>query len=185
MSTSNPEEMLFARLRARDEAAFESAFDNFARRAFGLAYKLLGDREAAEEVVQEAFLALWQNAERLDPKRGRLAPLLFAIVHHKASDYRRRRGLEQRATSDIARRLPVTATVDPADVTLQRLDSTAVHQAIACLPPEQRLTLRLAYFGGYSHSQIAEAMHQPVGTVKSRLRLALKHLHHLLWGRVR
>ena len=91
MPTSDSEAALFADLRSRDVRAFERLYDDFGRRAFGLAYRLTGDYGVAQDVVQEAFLSIWQHAERLDPERGRFQPLLFAIVHHKATDQLRRR----------------------------------------------------------------------------------------------
>src|SRR6478672_9115100 len=90
MVDSRGERALFEGLRARDPGAYERLYDQFGHRAFGLAYQILGDGGTAEDAVQEAFLAIWQHADRLDPSRGQLAPLLLAIVHHKASDQLRR-----------------------------------------------------------------------------------------------
>src|SRR5438876_168459 len=112
-SLGNEEEKIFAGLRAKDPLALERLYDLAARRAFGLAYKLVGDRGAAEDIVQEAFLSLWQHADRLDSRRGRLVPLLLTIVHHKAIDHLRRRPNESPAFTEVED-LRATA-LDPAE----------------------------------------------------------------------
>jgi len=171
---------LFEGLRARDPEAYARLYDQFGRRVFGLAYRILGDRDAAEDAVQDAFLSLWQHADRLDASRGRLAPLMLAVVHHKASDQLRRRtpsGFSQTYADDRAATRP---SVDPADVTARRMERSDLLRAIAVLPREQQQTIELAYFDGQSHSEIALATRAPLGTVKSRLRIALQHLRLIL-----
>jgi RNA polymerase sigma-70 factor (ECF subfamily) len=180
MCRPETDELLFERLRAKDESALEQVYDSHVRRALGLAYKLLEDNGAAEDVVQESFLSLWRHSHRLDSKKGRLEPLLLAIVHHKAIDQLRRQKLRRTVAVSPLTWMSFSAEEDTAEVAIQRMEAGAVRLAVASLPPAQRLTLQLAYFGGQSHTAIARATHTPLGTVKSRLRLALKHLQDLL-----
>lgn len=154
----------------------EALYDSLSRQAFGLAYRILGDGPAAEDVVQEAFLSVWRQAERLDPRRGKLSSFVLTVVHHKAIDaLRTRRG-------QTARQI----TVDPANIekpapdvsesVLRSLDREAVQGALATLPEEQRRPILMAYFEGLTHVEIAAALSIPLGTVKSRLRLGLEKM---------
>jgi RNA polymerase sigma-70 factor (ECF subfamily) len=146
--------------------------------AFGLALRMLGDRESAEEVVQEAFLALWRHAARFDVQRGTVRTWLLSIVHRRAIDRLRGRA--------PVGELPAELGADPApesDVgaqVLRRLEREQILEALAQLPAEQREAVELAYFAGLTHVQIAAALGVPLGTVKSRLRLALGRLRALL-----
>ncbi len=182
MTASDTEETLFAGLRSRDLHAYERLYDVYGSRALGLAYRLTGDYVQAQDVVQEAFLALWQQAERLDPQRGRLQPLLFAVVHHKASDYLRRR--QRDANLAAAMEQPVElprAQEDPEALAIAASRRGAIERALRVLSPEQRVALQLAYYGGHSHSEIARLTNAPLGTVKSRLRMGLERLRLIMW----
>ena len=154
----------------------ELLYDRFGRLAFGLAYRILEDGPSAEDAVQEAFLTVWRQAERLDPVRGRVGSFLMTVVHHKAIDLlRSRRGQAARS-----------APLDPATIEAQEADvldrvatsmsAAAARQALRSLPPEQREPIELAYFEGMTHVEIAEALGVPLGTVKSRLRLGLERM---------
>jgi RNA polymerase sigma-70 factor (ECF subfamily) len=154
----------------------EALYDRYSRQAFGLAYKMLGDGPTAEDVVQEAFLAVWRQAERVDAARGRLQSFVLTIVHNRAIDVLRTR-------KDAAGRRSV---LDPADAPLAQpdftervdaeIDGRRVQEALAGLPPEQREAVELAYYNGLTHIEISEKLGVPLGTVKSRLRLALDKL---------
>lgn len=177
MAVSDSEAALFAGLQARDLHAFERLYDDYGRRALGLAYRLTGDYAQAQDVLQEAFVAIWQNADRLDPERGRLQPLLFAVVHHKASDHLRRRQREAGVAAAMPAREPRTGPLDdPETQALQSAERGVIERALAVLPTEQRVAVQLAYYGGHSHSEIARLTQAPLGTVKSRLRSALQRL---------
>src|SRR5438874_2125943 len=130
MSDFQSEVNLLEGLRVRDPRAFGQLYDQYGRRLFGLAFQILGDTGAAEDAVQEAFLSIWQHADRLDSRRGRLAPLLLAVVHHKASDQlRRRTGYKgSKVYSDKAR--TDTASTDPADVAMQEQERSLLLRAI-------------------------------------------------------
>lgn len=185
MTASDSERVLLAKLRSREQSAFEQIYDLYCRRAFGLAVQLLGDHTAAEDVVQEAFLAIWRDAERIDPERGRCLALILAVVHHKASDYLRRQRVRQNLASQSLGEVAAGPQSDPLNLTLQKLDQAALREAMSALPQEQMLTLRLVYFGGLSRTEVARMTHAPVGTVKSRLRIALQRLRLMLRDRVR
>lgn len=162
----------------------EALYDQYSRRAFGLAYRILGDGPSAEDVVQEAFLILWRQADRLDPARGKVSSFLMTVVHHKAIDLLRgRRGETRRDSLD----LPALAQ-DEADMLEGVAESQvrdAVSNALQSLPEEQRQPIELAYFKGLTHVQIAESLAVPLGTVKSRLWLGLGKMRSALEGRVR
>ena len=182
MAVSESEETLFAGLQARDLDAYERLYDAYGPRALGLAYRLTGDYTQAQDVVQEAFLALWKQADRLDPERGRLQPLLFAVVHHKASDYLRRRQRETNVATAAARPEARTyVSEDPEALAIQASERGTIARALAVLSPEQRVAVQLAYYGGHSHSEIARLTQAPLGTVKSRLRMALQRLRLIMW----
>jgi len=154
----------------------ELLYERFGRLAFGLAYRILGDGPSAEDAVQEAFLTVWRQAERLDPARGRVGSFLMTVVHHKAIDLLRSRH------GQAARSVPL----DPATIEAQEADvldrvatsmgAAAAREALRSLPQEQREPIELAYFEGMTHVEIAEALGVPLGTVKSRLRLGLERM---------
>jgi len=154
----------------------EVLYDRLGRQAFGLAYRILGDGPSAEDVVQEAFLTLWRNAERIDAARGKLSSFLLTIVHHKAIDaLRGRRGRTAGQLSmDIAEVEKTGA--DVADRVLLSLDRDGVRKALATVPDDQRRAIEMAYYQGLTHVEIAEALALPLGTVKSRLRLGLEKM---------
>ena len=151
----------------------EVLYDRLGRQAFGLAYRILGDGPSAEDVVQEAFLTLWRQADRVDSARGKLSSLVLTIVHHKAIDaLRAKRGLS-------ARQLPIEVGAiekpgsDVAERVLASLSRDEVRKALAAVPEDQRRTIDMAYYEGLTHVEIGEALGLPLGTVKSRLRLGL------------
>jgi len=159
----------------------EALYDLLSRRAFGLAYRMLGDSQAAEDVVQEAFLSVWRAGERIDLARGRLQSYVLTVVHRRAIDaLRMRKGLQPKALEDDApladERADVSATVSAA------MDGEAVRGALQGLPDEQRTVVDMAYFQGLTHVEIAEGLGLPLGTVKSRLRLALDKMRVSLSG---
>ena len=162
-----------AALRRREPRAMEVLYDQFGRQAFGLAYRIMGDGPSAEDVVQEAFLTLWRQAERIDPARGRVGSFLMTMVHHKAIDaLRAKQGRTARQISiDVAE--VEKAEPDPAERVIQSLSREEVRKALAAIPDEQRRPIEMAYFEGLTHVEIAEALALPLGTVKSRVRLGL------------
>ena len=151
----------------------EVLYDRYSRQAFGLAYKILGDGPSAEDVVQEAFFAVWRQAEKLDAARGKLKSFVLTLVHHKAIDVlRTRNGLASRQIAIDPAELQ-KAGPDFTDRVAAALDGEKVREALAVLPEDQREAVNMAYYQGLTHSEISERLGVPLGTVKSRLRLAL------------
>ena len=154
----------------------EALYDRLSRRAFGLAYRILDDGSSAEDVVQEAFLTVWRQADRIDPARGKLSSFLMTVVHHRAVDLLRSR------RQQTARNLPLDPSLveqrgaDILEVVSQSLGNDAIRNALTSLPPEQREPIQLAYFEGLTHVEIAGKLALPLGTVKSRLRLGLEKM---------
>ena len=140
-----------------------------------------GSRADAEEVVQEAFLSMWRSGARYDRQRGSVRTWILGIVHHRAIDALRRATVhDKRRTSDewIAERLEAS---ERTDVEVARLDEARrVKGALGTLPEEQSRVIQLAYYGGFSHSEIAEMLELPLGTIKGRMRLGLDKLRNEL-----
>jgi len=164
-----------------DVRAFEVVFDRHASAAFSLAYRMCGRRAAAEDIVQEAFLSLWRSGSGYDPRRGSVRSWVLSVVHNRAIDGMRRTGSKAgRDVPDdgIAERLPARDATD-AEV-LRRDDARQVRTALDELPTDQRRVIELAYFGGFTHSEIAEMLGLPPGTVKGRMRLGLNKMRYVL-----
>jgi RNA polymerase sigma-70 factor, ECF subfamily len=157
--------------------AFEVVFDRHADAAFSLAYRMCGRRSTAEDVVQEAFLSLWRSGARYDRQRGSVRSWVLGVVHNRAIDLFRRESV--RAGQDvnaegIIDRMP--APEDTAGEVQSREDAGEMRTALNELPAEQRQVIELAYFGGFTHTQIATMLQLPAGTVKGRMRLGLTKL---------
>ena len=171
------DEVLVTRLLQRDAAAFAALYDRHSRMAFGLAYRMLNDPSAAEDVVQEAFLSLWRQAASFQAGKSTFRTWLLSIVHHRAIDRLRR--AQNREVSDAALEgAPERpdATVDVEHEVVASIESEQIRAALGVLPADQRRAIELAYFGGHSHSEIAKLLGIPVGTVKGRLRIGLQKL---------
>lgn len=166
-----------------DARAFEVVFDRHATAAFSLAYRMCGRRALAEEIVQEAFISLWRSTGRYDHARGSVRAWVLRVVHNRAIDaFRRELTRASRDVCDdrIAETLPARERTDEE---VERLgDARLVRDALASLPADQRQVIELAYFGGFSHAQIAHSLGLPAGTVKGRMRLGLSKLRLALGG---
>jgi RNA polymerase sigma-70 factor (ECF subfamily) len=166
------------RLARRDRTALAELYDACSGRAFGLAYRVTGDGPAAEDVVHDAFLWMWEHGDRVDATRGSPEALLLTVTHRRAIDYVRKRSRQdaRRPGGEVfpdaidEQALALLAEVDEAEV------RERVLVALEGLNPEQREAVDLAFFQGMTHQQIAAARSLPVGTVKSRLRLAMGRL---------
>ncbi|MCS6802789.1 MAG: sigma-70 family RNA polymerase sigma factor [Chloroflexota bacterium] len=175
------DEVLVARLAAKDAAALEALYDRHARPVFSLALRMLGDVTAAEEIVQEVFLKLWRSPERFVASRGTFRSWILGVTHHRAVDELRSRRAEslRRVAGGEAEaetlRVPDTAP-DPAEAAWRGVQHQIVRRALETLPTEQREVIELAYFKGLTHSEIAATLGEPLGTVKTRLRLAIQKL---------
>jgi RNA polymerase sigma factor (sigma-70 family) len=183
MSSAEPagtrDEDLLVRVGAGDELAFRELFARYAAVAHALAFRSVRHAQVAEEIVQEAFLAVWRSPERYDGSRGSVRSWLMGTVHHRAVDAVRREQA-QRRRADRAAALGPRVAEDPTDDVLSAIElpreRRLVRKALAELPEQQRDVIRQMYFEGRSQSQIAERTGLPLGTVKSRTLLAMRRL---------
>jgi len=181
---SDADRELVRRMAAGDESALGTLYDRYAPLLHSVARRIVGDDEDAEEVLEEAFWQAWRQAGRYEESRGGLSTWLVMIVRSRAVDRVRAR---RRVREERWDELPEVAAETGGDPAVSPLDAAQldevrriVGQAVATLPPEQRQTVELAYFRGLSQSEIAEATGQPLGTVKTRARLALQKLREAL-----
>ena len=168
-------------VRGGDSAAFAVIYDRHSSVAYSLAYRMAGRRNVADDVVQEAFLSLWRAAKRYDSQRGSVRTWVLGIVHNRAIDAIRRSTVhDSRRASDegIEERFEASDRTD-AEVA-RRSEAGEIRSALETLPPDQLKVIELAYFGGFTHTEIAEMLETPLGTVKGRMRLGLEKLRGVL-----
>ncbi len=176
-----PDEDLMDLVRGGDTRAFEVVFDRHSGVAFSLAYRMCGRRALAEDIVQEAFLSLWRTGARYDRTRGSVRSWVLSAVHNRAIDAFRRESIREGKTiADDGLSERIEEPVRTADEVERRDEAHQIRTALASLPDEQRRVIELAYFGGFSHSEIAELLALPAGTVKGRMRLGLSKLRLML-----
>jgi RNA polymerase sigma-70 factor (ECF subfamily) len=173
---------LIAGLVRGDVSALEALYDRYKRVAYSLAYRIVGERGGAEDVLQEAFLSVWRQAGSYKRERGSVRTWLMSVVHHRSID--RLRASAAGAANVPLEELPESPAEEPAvwQQVWADMRGDLVRNALEDLPGEQRKSIELAYFSGYTHAQIAELMGVPLGTVKGRLRLGLLKLKAYLEG---
>jgi RNA polymerase sigma-70 factor (ECF subfamily) len=172
------DEALVALVARGEDAALAELYDRLGRPAYGLALRIVRDPDLAEDAVQDAFVTLWRTARQFVPERARASTWLLTLVHRRAVDVVRR---EERRRADSLDLAPEPATDGGADDdVLLRLERERVQGALAQLPDAQRETLELAYFGGFTQSELADRLGQPIGTIKSRMFAGLRTLAGLL-----
>jgi RNA polymerase sigma factor (sigma-70 family) len=175
------EAALVVRCGAGDETAIGLLYDRFGRSAYALARRITGDTHLAEEVVQEAFLDAWRAAQRFEPKRASVATWLFTFVHRRAVDAVRRAAVRPRTFGGDVDALPEQAdTIDVLASVVTEDEANRLRRAMSVLPDRERRVLELAYVEGLSQSEIAEALGEPLGTVKSRTHAALARMRGIL-----
>ncbi|MBM3934157.1 MAG: sigma-70 family RNA polymerase sigma factor [SAR202 cluster bacterium] len=172
----------------RRREALEALYDRFGNAVFSLAVHILRDVGAAEEVTQDTFFNVWRRAPSYDSARGKVSAWLFSIGHHRIIDELRRR--KRRDQSEVSQDVEVLHRAaddssDPALYLALQMQRSQIHMALAELRPEQREAVMLAYYGGLTHTEIAARLQQPLGTVKTRMRLALKRLRELMGNEAR
>ncbi len=179
-----PDDGLLARVARRDKRALEALYDKYAAAAMGVAMRIVGERSAAEEIVQEAFWRVWNRASTYNAGRGQFGGWLFGIVHNLAIDELRRRkshplpasiDLEDDSVVDIP-----DIQVDVTEAAFQRVRGEQVRAALTALSETQRTVIDLAYFHGLTHQEIADKLGEPIGTIHTRARLALLKLREQL-----
>jgi len=176
------DEELAALVDAKDPAAFEVFYDRHGGAAYSLAHRIVGDRQLAEDVIQEAFLSIWRSSARYDPARGSVRSWTLGVVRNRAIDaLRRASGPAPKLDLDDAALLEARAAPERTESEAIRRDAAErVRGAVAKLPPEQSEVITLAFFGGFSHSEIASMLGAPLGTIKGRMRLGLEKLQEAL-----
>ncbi len=168
-----------ALVQAGDTKAFGHLYDRHVSLALGLAYRILRDRGGAEDAVQEAFVAVWRDAARYDPKRGNVRSWMLSVVRHRSIDASRKRQTARARTARSDDDGAIERLDDGRSISAeveQRDEARSLRAAIDDLPPDQRKAIDLAYFGGLTHTEIATHLGLPLGTVKGRMRLALEKL---------
>jgi RNA polymerase sigma-70 factor (ECF subfamily) len=180
------DEALVVLVSGRDERAFELLYDRYSDLVYSVALRVLADPTLAQDVTQEVFLRLWRAPSSYDANRGRFANWLVSVARNRAVDEVRMRGRRRlREVGPAALDDPPDGQAeDPSATAEADLDRRAVRRALVGLPEEQRLALELAYFGGLTQQEIAQVLNQPLGTVKTRTRLAMKKLRLALKGEV-
>jgi RNA polymerase sigma-70 factor (ECF subfamily) len=171
------DEAVVALTARSEETALAELYDRFGRVAYGLALRILRDPALAEDAVQEGFLAVWRNAPRFVPERANASTWILTLVHRRAVDIVRR---EQRRRTDSLELAPEQAASGADENAWLRFERERVQTALKQLPDQQREALELAYYGGFSQSELAERLGQPVGTIKSRMFAGLARLRELL-----
>ena len=177
------DEELMQAVQAGDPMAFETIYDRHGGAAFSLAYRIVGTRSAAEDATQDAFLAIWRSRVRYQRDRGSVRSWILGIVHNRTIDALRRNQVHATRRADAEGIEEREAAAELTDVeAFRREEQRHVRAAIETLPEAQVKVIELAYFGGFTHNQIAEMLHEPVGTVKGRMRLGLDKLRRELAG---
>lgn len=176
-SEVSPDAMLVQQLLQRDVDAFEQLYDRHSRIVYALVLRIVQQGSTAEEVVQEVFLQLWRNAARYDTRRGPFVPWLMALARNRALDHLRLKSERQRRREDQTEELPPVIDVPQFEQALdEKRRAERVRALMGSLNPQQKKAIELAYFEGLSHTEIAETLKEPLGTVKSWIRNGLLRL---------
>jgi RNA polymerase sigma-70 factor (ECF subfamily) len=163
----------------KDRAALEALYTRYSGPVYSLAMHLLRDLGASEEVTQDTFFNVWRRGGSYKSNRGSVTAWLFSIAHHRTIDELRKRRRDQTRVQhgvDMNQRPTEARSDDPTEYTTAQFEASRLKEALTILRPEQREVVMLAYFGGFTHSEIARKLDQPLGTVKTRMRLAIKKL---------
>lgn len=177
------DERLIHLIVQQQEGALAQLYDRYNRLVFSLAFAVVDDRATAEEITLDVFMRVWQKADTYRADQAKVSTWLTHIARHHAIDILRRRSVRPDHFAVTLEDTPLrleTPGQDPQEMTEVALRRERVHAALARLPDDQRQALLLAYFSGYTHSQIAETLKQPLGTIKTRLRLAMQKLREFL-----
>jgi RNA polymerase sigma-70 factor (ECF subfamily) len=162
---------LIARIRAHDQQGMSELYDRYSKVVYAVALRVLQETTAAEDVLQDVFMQLWRNPDAFDASRGSLAAWLAVISRHRSIDRLRKRRPELDIEDCV-----IAGSTDLRDETERSLLIEKVRAALADLDPKQREAIELAYFGGLTHTEVAEKTGEPLGTIKTRIRTALQHL---------
>jgi RNA polymerase sigma-70 factor, ECF subfamily len=172
------DEAVVALVARSDQTALAELYDRFGRVAYGVALRVLRDEKLAEDAVQEGFLAAWRNADRFMPERAKASTWLLTFVHRRAVDLVRRE--DRRRADALTEDIEQASSGSAEEDAWLRFERERVQAALKQLPDQQREALELAYYGGFSQSELAERLGQPIGTIKSRMFTGLARLRELL-----
>ncbi len=173
----SPDAMLVQRLLQKDVSAFEQLYDRHSRIVYGLLLRILQQAGTAEEVAQDVFLQLWRNAGQYDESRGPFLPWLLTVARNRALDTLRLKSERQRRREDPTEEMPSVVAAPEYEKQLdEKRRGERVRELMVSLNPQQKKAIELAYFEGLSHTEIAAALKEPLGTVKSWIRNGLLRL---------
>jgi RNA polymerase sigma-70 factor (ECF subfamily) len=170
------DEDLISLVESADAEAFATLYDRHNRAAFSLAYRMMGERQASEDLTQDAFLKVWRGASSYRAERGSVRTWILSIVHNRGIDQLRSHASRRRTQDRIEASAPRSQPSEAFAETWRNAQRDQVREALNTLPPEQLKILELAYFSGYTHVEIAKLLRLPLGTVKGRMRLGLKKI---------
>jgi RNA polymerase sigma-70 factor, ECF subfamily len=156
--------------------AFATLYDRHGRAAYSLSYRMMGEKQAAEDLVQDAFLKVWRGAGSYRTERGSVRTWILSIVHNRGIDQLRSLASRRRTQNKVEASAPKSEPSEAFARTWSNSQREQVREALGTLPPEQLKILELAYFSGYTHVEISELLDLPLGTVKGRMRLGLKKI---------
>jgi RNA polymerase sigma-70 factor, ECF subfamily len=170
------DEELIALVVEGDAGAFAVLYDRHARAAYSLAYRMMGEKQAAEDLVQDALLKVWRGAGSYRTERGSVRTWILSIVHNRGIDQLRSLASRRRMQDKVEASAPTSQPSEAFAEAWRNTRREQVRKALGTLPPEQLKILELAYFSGYTHAEIAGLLGLPLGTVKGRMRLGLKKI---------
>ena len=170
------DEDLISLVEESDAQAFAVLHDRHSRTAYSLAYRMMGEKQAAEDLVQDALLKVWRGAGSYRTKRGSVRTWILSIVHNRGIDLLRSLASRRRMQDKVEASAPTSQASEAFAVSWRNAQREEVREALSTLPPEQLKILELAYFSAYTQVEIAELLDLPLGTVKGRMRLGLKKL---------
>ena len=170
------DEDLISLIERGDAEAFAALYDRHSRAGYSLAYRMMGERQAAEDVVQEVFIKVWRRAGDYKPGRGSARTWILSMVHNRGIDLLRSQASRRRTQDRVEAQAPRSQPSEAFAETWRNSQREQVREALDTLPAEQLKILELAYFSGYTHVEIAQLLGLPLGTVKGRMRLGLKKI---------
>ncbi|CAN5655150.1 sigma-70 family RNA polymerase sigma factor [soil metagenome] len=170
------DEDLISLVESGDTEALAGLYDRHGRSAYSLAYRMMGDRQAAEDLVQDSFIKIWRSAKSYRAERGSVRTWILSITHNRGIDHIRSTASRRRTQDRVEMTAETTQQSEAFSETWRNSQRRQVQQALKTLPDEQLKILELAYFSGYTHAEIAEMLDLPLGTVKGRMRLGMKKI---------
>jgi RNA polymerase sigma-70 factor, ECF subfamily len=170
------DEDLISLVGGSDAEAFATLYDRHGRAAYSLSYRMMGEKQAAEDLVQDAFLKVWRGAASYRTERGSVRTWILSIVHNRGIDQLRSLASRRRTQNKVEASAPTSQPSEAFAQTWRNSQREQVREALGTLPEEQLKILELAYFSGYTHVEISEMLDLPLGTVKGRMRLGLKKI---------